>query len=165
MLRVERICEPLRLGIYHDISHNLAEERYGRGTDVTGPYAAFDCFRTEDGSFLRCWGAYAASQNDATPFVFTDKVNSVTLDDLENISWFSGFEWHQNYSNADALLTGTVRASDEGLAAAAFRAQVLYWIGDNILVGPFAEYNFNLRQTDLFGRGEWLFGPMMEIRF
>lgn len=165
LMPVGFIHESLGVGLYHDSSHNLSEERYGKGTNLTGPYLSVDLFKTEGESFLRVSATHLTLQSDGSPFFFTKDAGIVRRDQLENAKWMFAGEWHRRYANADALLTGTLRGSDGGLAAMGTRVQVMYWLTENILAGPFAEYNFNLRETDLFGRGEWLFGPRLEVRF
>lgn len=154
------LTENLEIGIYHNSAHNLVEERYGKGIDVTGLHLSYDFSDS-----LKVWGTYNFVNDKGSSFVFTKSAQEMPHEDLGVFKWAVGIKSVNEDTGFKRTLSVAVSGTDDGWAAVRARSETLLKLGSDIAIGLFIEYNRNLRKRNRFGRYEWLIGPMLEIKF
>ncbi len=160
---VPKIGEYLEVGLYHHSAHNLVEERYGKGSDVTGPMFKANVFR-EDHWQVNVWGAYL-TRDKASAHVFTRDARPMLRVEMDQAKWLAGMNFTGDEKRYFCRYSLEFTASDGGFASMTNRAEALYKFNSRIGLGSFVEYNHNLTREDEFGKGEWVIGPLLEFRF
>ena len=161
---VRFLSDDLKVGFYHNSAHNLVEERYGKSIDVTGAHIAFDILDKDDW-LVNIWGTYNFINDKASPFVFTKDAELMNQEDLGRFVWAAGLRVSREKKRYKLALKVAVYGDKSGAASMRSRLNALYKIDEVVSIGPFVEYNRNLRETDRFGVDEWLIGPMLELKF
>ena len=155
----------MKVGIYHHSAHNVVEERYGKGTSITGFYARSTVVR-EGGWRADVWGLYNFHDDNESPYIFTKNAQKMKKEDLGRMAGAFGYHLFLKEGAYQLELPIVVAMTKEKLASAKVRSQALCRLrlsGSHADVGPFFEYRRNLSRAEEFGEDEWLLGAAMRF--
>ena len=156
----------MRIGYYHESDHNIADDRYGDGTNLDGVQFRFSYPRATDSArwLADAWYTYLYN-GDKSPYIFTGDTIQTDRRDLGEYRGIVGLELHRD---TDALLQAgraLVNIGDGGAASLEGRYDLLWNWRRPVFFGWFVQYGRNLMHAERFGDDEIQTGPALRIDF
>lgn len=163
-----RLIDGLKLGYYHESTHNVnaenAQERFGAGgTNLDGIYVSLDL--ESDQRILKLWATWTYNMNKS-PYFFTKDAREMNANELGRTLGRAGFELKGLVGGQDLKWQTIFNVSDNNrLASVGNRLEVIIYKKNPLDFVLFGEYNRNLERARDFGQDEWQIGPRLAIQF
>lgn len=166
LFSLDFLVSGLEAGFYHNSRHNFGDGRYGRrGDDITGLHIRFN-FQEDNGWLFNIWGTHHSFKNRGSPYIFTKDFIEMSKEEWGTFKWAAGFTADNKKDNYRAVFSFSLAADDDNdLASARNRLEVFYKIKKPLIFGGFVEYDLNLKKRGVFGKDEWLVGPLLKLSF
>jgi hypothetical protein len=166
---VKFISPHFLFGFYHDSSHNLDTGKYGNGgSDTTGLHARFLVVNNPLWS-LDAWITRNYFKARKTPYFVTTKATEFMQEDLGKIWGEAGVTLKAHKRNKFFHIKPAFHFNDYGKPAfSSFSLRIRAFKinpASNVSQGLFLDYVQNLGKKRLFGRSDFLFGPMWSWQF